>query len=164
MVEWYTDLPPIWEEVAQVEGCTGGLVTLNQILFRGLQSCWRVLGGREHFSTFLPLLAFVNNVSLMNPYMDQDHAGEGFTYLMGSQGTVEASTCRGWDASLIAYHMDTRLAFVDFLWTATWVTLSVILSMDEAIHDLGTFTFVVVPFLSVGGETHTSSRGVPQYH
>ena len=42
---------------------------------RGLTSCRQVLGGRDHFSASLPLLAFVKNVSLMNPSLDPEYKG-----------------------------------------------------------------------------------------
>ena len=47
-----------------------GLATLNQALMRGLPSCRRIFGGSAHFSAFLPLLAFVKNMSLLNPSLD----------------------------------------------------------------------------------------------
>ena len=64
------ELPPIWEAVAQGKGRMEGLVTLNQDLMRGLPSCHRVFGVRDHFSASLPLLAFMKNVSLLNPSLD----------------------------------------------------------------------------------------------
>ena len=47
-----------------------GIATLNQALMRGLPSCRQIFGGRAHFSASLPLIAFVKNVSLMNPSLD----------------------------------------------------------------------------------------------
>ena len=47
-----------------------GLATLNQALTRGLTSCLRIFRGRAHFSASLPLLAFVKNMSLLNPSLD----------------------------------------------------------------------------------------------
>ena len=62
-----TDLPHIWDEVAQLKGSTEGLATLSQAILRGLLSCWRFFWRRAHFSASLPLLEFLNNLSLMNP-------------------------------------------------------------------------------------------------
>ena len=66
----YAELPPIWEEVARMKGRIEGLATLNQTLLRGIPSCWRIFGGRAHFRTSIPLLAFVKNVTLMKPSLD----------------------------------------------------------------------------------------------
>ena len=63
------DLPTIWEAVYREKGRMDGLATLNQALMRGLTSCRRVFRGRANFSASLPLLAFVKNVSLRNPYL-----------------------------------------------------------------------------------------------
>ena len=71
------DLPPIWEEVACVKGRMEGLDTPNQTLLRGISSYQRVFGGRAHFSASLPFLAFVKNVSLLNPSLDPACAGGG---------------------------------------------------------------------------------------
>ena len=71
------DLPPIWEAVAWGKGRMEGLATPNQDLTRGLPSCLRVFGGRAHFSASLPLLAFVKNVSLLNPSLDPTCTGGG---------------------------------------------------------------------------------------
>ena len=54
-----SDLPPIWEAVAQGQGKTEGLATLNQSLIRGLPSCRRVSRGRSNFSASLTMLALV---------------------------------------------------------------------------------------------------------
>ena len=62
---WY--FPPIWESVAHRKGRIERLATLNQSLMQGLPSCFWVFGGRYHFSTSLPLLVFVKNLSLLNP-------------------------------------------------------------------------------------------------
>ena len=56
------DLPPIWELVAWGRGKVEGLATLNQALMPGLPSCCRIFGGRAHFSTYLPLIAFVKKL------------------------------------------------------------------------------------------------------
>ena len=52
------DLPPIWEASDRRKGRMEGLATLNQALMRGLPSCFRVFGGRTHFSASLSLIAF----------------------------------------------------------------------------------------------------------
>ena len=82
-VEVDVDLPPIWEAVAWGKGQMEGLATLNQSLTRGLPSCCRVFGGRAHFSSSLPLLAFVKNVSLLNPSLDPAYTGGGVHALAG---------------------------------------------------------------------------------
>ena len=84
----------------------GGLYNLNQSLIRGLTSCLRVFGGRDHFSASLTLLAFVNNVSLLNPSLDPVYTGWVFTSWLKLQGTVEASTCRDDNASLLLQQLD----------------------------------------------------------
>ena len=76
--------------------------TLNQALMRGLSSCQQVFGGRAHFSASFPLLTLAKNVSLMNPSLDPACAVWGFTPCLTRQGTVEASTHGGDDASPIA--------------------------------------------------------------
>ena len=130
------DLPPLWEAVALGRGKTEGLANLNQALMRGLPSCRRVFGGRAHFSASLPLLALVKNVLLMNPSLDPACAGGGFTLWLTRQGTVEASTRGGADASLLAQQLDGRLASADSLQTAARVRLAAIPSAEEALHDL----------------------------
>ena len=80
------DLTPIWESVARGRGNTDGPATLNQALMRGLSSCRRIFGGRAHFSPSLPLLAFVKNVSLLNPSLDPAYTGGGFTPWLTRQG------------------------------------------------------------------------------
>ena len=57
----------IWEEVSRTKVRTEGMATLNHALLVGVPLCWRVFGGRAHFSSSLPLLAFLNNMVLMNP-------------------------------------------------------------------------------------------------
>ena len=64
------ELHPIWESVVRGRGKMEGLATLNQALMRGLSYCCRIFGWRAYFSASLPLLAFVKNVSLMNPSLD----------------------------------------------------------------------------------------------
>ena len=82
------------------------LVTLNQTLLRGLPSCRQAFRGRAHFSAFFPLLASVKNVSLLNPSLEPDCNGGGFTPWMIRQGMVEVSTRGGEDAYLLAQHLN----------------------------------------------------------
>ena len=67
---------------------------------------------------------------------------------LNRQGTIEVSTHGGADASLLAQHLDGRLALADSLWTAARVRLDAILSTEEAICDLCTFAFVVLYLFS----------------
>ena len=85
-----------------------GLATLNQTLMRRLLSCYQVFGGRTHFSTCLPILAFIDNVSLCNPSLDPSYAvgGGGVALWITHQVTVEAYTSWGEDASLLAQQLD----------------------------------------------------------
>ena len=115
------------------------LATLNQALMRGLPSCRRIFGGSAHFSTSLPLLAFVKNVGLLNPYLDPACIGGGFAPWRTRQGWGEASTRGGAYASLLAQQLDGRLALADSLRMAARVGLAVTPSADEALRDLGTF-------------------------
>ena len=69
------------------------------------------------------------------------HRG-GFTPWLTCQGSVEASTRGGADASLLAQQLDGRLALADSLWMAVRICLAVIPSADESLRDLGTFDFV----------------------
>ena len=57
----------IWEEVSRTKVRTEGMATLNHALLVGFPLCWRVFGMRAHFSSSLPLLVFVKNVSLITP-------------------------------------------------------------------------------------------------
>ena len=68
-------VPPIWDAVAWGKGRMEGIVTLNQALMRVLPFCCRVFGGRAHFNSSLPLLAFVKNVSLLNPSLNPSCKG-----------------------------------------------------------------------------------------
>ena len=77
------DLPPIWEAVSQGKGMLEGLATLNQALIRGLQSCRQVFGRKYNFSASLDLLAFVNNLSLLNPSLEPACTGGGGGSLSG---------------------------------------------------------------------------------
>ena len=63
--------------MARAKGHMEGLATFNQTLLIPPPSFHRVFGGRAHFSTSLPLLAFFNNTSLLNPYLDPDCTGGG---------------------------------------------------------------------------------------
>ena len=99
------ELPPIWESVAQGPGKMDRLANLNQALMRGLPSCRRIFGGRAHFSASHPLLAFIKNVSLLNPSLDPVCTGGGFTPWLTCQGSVEASTSGGADATLLAQQL-----------------------------------------------------------
>ena len=123
---------------------------------RGLPSCQRVFGGRAHFSASLALLALVKNVSLMNPSLDKACAKGGFTPWLTRQGMVEASTRGGADASLLAQQLDGRLALVESPRTAARVRLAAIPSAEEALRDLGTFSFVASHLFSAGGR-HSSA-------
>ena len=66
----YGDLPPIWGAVSRGIGRMEGMASLNQALMQGLPYCRNIFGGRAQFSASLPLLAFVNSVSLLNPSLD----------------------------------------------------------------------------------------------
>ena len=82
-----------------MKGRMEGLTTLIQTLLMGIPSCWRVFGGRAHFSASLLLLAFANNVSLLNPYLDLACAGEGVHALYDPPGhgrTVGGRTPTSW--------------------------------------------------------------------
>ena len=74
-VSVYRDLPPIWEAVVRGNGQMEGLSTLNQSLIRGLPSCCQIFRGRGHLSASPLLLAFVKNVSLLNPSLDSPRIG-----------------------------------------------------------------------------------------
>ena len=106
------DLRPIWEAVARGKRSMEGLATLNQALMWGLSSCFWVFGGRYHFRASLPLLMFVKNVNLLNPYLEPACAGGVFTPWLTCQRSVDASTRGGADASLLAHKLDWRLALV----------------------------------------------------
>ena len=125
-----------------------GLENLKQALIRGLPSFWRVFGGSTHFSASLPLISLVRNVSLMKPSLDSvcTGGGGGFTPWMNCQDMVEASTHGGADASLLSKQLDRVLSLVDSLRTAARVRLSAISSTEEALRNLGTFSFVALHF------------------
>ena len=71
------ELTSIWESVSRGRSRMDGLAALNLALMRGLPSCRRVFGGRADFRASLPLIAFVKNVSLLNPSLDPDCTGGG---------------------------------------------------------------------------------------
>ena len=75
---------------------------------------------------------------------------------MTRQGTVEASTREGADALLLAQQLDGRLASADSLRTAARICLSCILSADEALRDVGPFSFVALHLFSAAGR-HASA-------
>ena len=54
-LEGESDLPLIWEAVAQRQGKTEGLATLNQAVMRGLPSCKRVFGGEGTLQRLPPI-------------------------------------------------------------------------------------------------------------
>ena len=66
------------------------------------------------------------------------------------QGTVEASTCMGSDASLLVQRLDVWLTSTDYLWSSNRFLLDTIKSMYETLRDLSTFAFVTSHLLSVG--------------
>ena len=63
------------------------------------------------------------------------YRGGGFTPWLTRQGSVEASTRGGADASLLAQQLDGRLASAELLRMAARVCLAVITSADEALRD-----------------------------
>ena len=65
-----SELPPIWYAIVQGRGKTEGLTTMNQALMRGLPSFQKIFWGRAHFSSSLPLLAFVWSVLLRKTSLD----------------------------------------------------------------------------------------------
>ena len=69
---------------------------------------------------------------------------------MMRQGLVKSSTRGGADESLLEQKLDGRLKSAYSLRMAIGVHLAVILSRDEAISDLVTFSFVAVRLLLVG--------------
>ena len=134
----------------------GGLATLNQALVRGLPYCCRFFGVRAHLSASLPLIVFVKNFRLLNPYLDPACTGGGFTTWMTRQGLVEASTCGGADASLLAQQLYGCLALADYFRMAVRVRLAVIPSAYKALCDLSTFTFIALHIFSAFGR-HSSA-------
>ena len=57
----------------------------------------------------------------------------------------------GLDASLLVQYLDGHSVLLDSLRTAAGVRLMVIMSVYEALHDLGAFAFVVLQLFSSGG-------------
>ena len=110
-----------------------------------------IWGRGGDFSASLPLLALVKNISLVNPSLDPACTGGGFTPWLACQGMVEASTHGSADASLLAQQLDGRLELVESIRTDAHVRLAAILSVEKALHDLGTFAFVALHLFSAGG-------------
>ena len=75
---------------------------------------------------------------------------------MTRQGTVEASTCGGAGAPLLAQQIDGRLASSEFLRTAIRVYLDFTPSTYKALRDSGTFAFVALHIFSAAGR-HVSA-------
>ena len=67
------------------------------------------------------------------------------------QGSVEASTRGGSDASLLVQYLDGHLTSADSLRMAARVRLAIILSADKLLRDLGTFAFVASHLFSAVG-------------
>ena len=84
------------------------------------------------------------------------HAQGGVTPWLKRQVLFEASTRGGANDSLLAQQLDGRLASADSLQIYARFRLAVILSADEALRDLGTFTFVALHLLSAG-RRHSSA-------
>ena len=57
----------------------------------------------------------------------------------------------GLDASLLVQYLDGQSVLLDSLRTSAGVRLMVIMSVYEALHDLGTFAFVALQLFSSGG-------------
>ena len=93
---------------------------------------------------------FVKNVILQNPSLDPACAGGGHT-LADAPSIFDTSTCGGPDASLLAQQLDGRLELAVSLRMAARVRLAVILSLEEALCDFGTFYFIALQILSAGG-------------
>ena len=68
------------------------------------------------------------------------------------QGAVEAATHWGDDASLLSHQLNRSLDLANSLWTTVRVCLADILSIDEAVRNLGTFTFVALYLFYAGGQ------------
>ena len=102
------------------------------------------------FQRLPPPARFFQNVSLLNPSLDPVCTGGGFTPWLTCQGSVEASTSGGADASRLAQQLDGPLVLADSLRMATRIRLAVIPSADEALRDLGTFAFVTSYLFSAG--------------
>ena len=147
-----SDLPPIWDAVVQRRGNTEGLATLNQALMRGLPSFRKLFGGGGALQRLPPTARLHAKCFAHEPLPGPIVRWRGgFTLCLTSQGTVEASTCGGADASLLAHQIYGRLASADSLRTDARVRLAAILSVEEALFDLGTFSPVASHLFSAGG-------------
>ena len=80
----------------------------------------------------------------------------GFTPWLTRQGSVEASTHGGYDASLLLQQLEGRLTLADFLCADARVLLAFIPSADKALRDLGTFAFAASHLFYAGG-SHLSA-------
>ena len=70
---------------------------------------------------------------------------------MTRKGTVEASTRGGADASLLSQKLDGCLASEESFPMAARLRLAATPSVEEAIHDLGKFTFFASYLFTTGG-------------
>ena len=86
----------------------------------------------------------------MNPYLDPDCSWGGFRSCNVRQVIVEALTCMGSDASLLAQQLYVQLASADSFLKSTRVCVDATQSTYEAIRDLGTFAFIASYLLSMG--------------
>ena len=158
------DLPPISEGVTRVRGLTQGLATLNQDILRGIPSCWRVFWWSSHFSASLPLLAFVNNFSIMNPSLEPVCSRGGFHTLdimpgyswvikmlgVGYLPTGAASWCPDGLRKFLADSHSGPPGWYNFRrWGAS---------------QLGHILLHCVAPIICGGDTRRFSRGSPPYH
>ena len=146
-----SDLPPIWDVVALGRGKAEGLATLNQALTRGLPSCQRLLEGGDALQR-LPPISRPSEEHLTDKTLPGPSVlwGGGVTPWLTIQGTVEASTRGGADASLLAQQLDRCLASADSLQTAARVRLATIPLAEEALRDLGTLSLVSLHLFSAG--------------
>ena len=65
------------------------------------------------------------------------------------QGTVDVFTCGGANASFLAQHINGSLALEESLLNSLRVGVAIILSVDEALCDLGLFAFVALHLISL---------------
>ena len=93
----------------------------------------------------------MKNVILLNPFLNPTRTGGGFTPWMTRQGSVEASTHGGAEASLLAQQLDGCLVSSESLRMAARVRLAVIPSVEEVLFDIDTFAFVASHLFSTGG-------------
>ena len=80
----------------------------------------------------------------------------GVTHWMVFQGSVKAFTCGGAVTSLLVQQLDGFITPMNYIRMAARVFLAVILSADEVLFGLGTFSFAVSHLFSAGGR-HPSS-------